>query len=185
MILCPSDEFTRVPHDDLVEMSGLECYATNYKGVIGDNKAGGASVPFEGTEPDCHRTPDCNGTFWRMNYCSPPRLQDYVDGTSQTAIIGEDLPQFNNRSAWCYSNGDWCMASISLNFRDETIDPGNWPFTMGFKSNHPGGVSFVLADGSVHFISEGIQHEMYRAITTRDRSLSGQLPQEPIPSGVF
>lgn len=184
LIQCPSDEYTRDALTNLVEMSGFACYASNYKGVIGDNKAGGSSVPFEGTEPDCHRSPNCNGTFWRMNYCNPPRIEDYVDGTSQTIIIGEDLPRYNSRSAWCYSNGDWCMTSINLNFRDEARAPGDWPFAMGFKSNHPGGVHFVLADGSVHFISEGIQHEIYRAISTRDRSLSGQLV-EPLVQGVF
>jgi len=37
----------------------------------------------------------------------------------------------------------------------------------GFSSFHPGGCHFVLADGSVHFISESIDSRTLAAITTR------------------
>jgi prepilin-type N-terminal cleavage/methylation domain-containing protein len=35
-----------------------------------------------------------------------------------------------------------------------------------FRSDHPGGGSFLLADGSVHFIDEGIDLKAYQALST-------------------
>jgi prepilin-type N-terminal cleavage/methylation domain-containing protein len=37
-------------------------------------------------------------------------------------------------------------------------------FSYGFKSRHVGGVHFTLADGSVRFVSENINHQMYQAL---------------------
>ncbi len=184
-IHCPSDAETREPRTDMVEWDGEPVYATNYKGVLGDSRLGNSSSLFPGTEPDCHLTPDCNGVLWRVNSEKPVRLADIVDGTSQTFAIGEDLPLFNTRSAWCYCNGDWCSANVQLNFKPPIPQPAFWPNAMGFRSNHPGGAFFALVDGSVHFISENIQHEIYRALATRDRSLSGQNPEPVISGEVF
>ena len=38
----------------------------------------------------------------------------------------------------------------------------------GFTSLHPGGANFVLADGSVHFISESISADTYIGLSTID-----------------
>jgi prepilin-type processing-associated H-X9-DG protein len=43
----------------------------------------------------------------------------------------------------------------------------NWSVTWGFRSNHPGGVNFALADGSVIFISEKIDHQTYQYLGCR------------------
>ncbi|HEX8199448.1 MAG TPA: DUF1559 domain-containing protein [Isosphaeraceae bacterium] len=40
---------------------------------------------------------------------------------------------------------------------------GQW----GFRSQHPGGAHFLFADGSVHFLKEGIDLATYRALGTR------------------
>jgi prepilin-type processing-associated H-X9-DG protein len=36
---------------------------------------------------------------------------------------------------------------------------------------HPGGVTFTFADGSVQFLSDGIEHLVYRARSTRAGNL--------------
>lgn len=37
---------------------------------------------------------------------------------------------------------------------------------MGFSSQHPGGAQFVLADGSVHFLSEDIDQTLHEHLST-------------------
>lgn len=167
------------------QMQNVVVALTNYKGVIGDTQMGGGGSAFTGTVPDCHNTSPCNGTFWRNNYQNPVRLADYVDGTTQTFIVGEDVPEHNYHSAWAYCNGDYASCHVPINFFPEPPAPGVWQNAIAFKSRHPGGAHFALADGSVHFINEGIEHPIYRALATRDASMSNQRPAEPIPSGVF
>ena len=43
-----------------------------------------------------------------------------------------------------------------------------WYNTRGFKSLHPGGAQFVMADGSVQFVNDSIDHDTYRALATRN-----------------
>jgi hypothetical protein len=45
--------------------------------------------------------------------------------------------------------------------------PSNWENCESFRSRHPGGVvQFACADGSVHFVSDGIALPVYRALAT-------------------
>ena len=44
--------------------------------------------------------------------------------------------------------------------------PSNWENCESFRSRHPGGVQFACADGSVHFVSDGISLPVYRALAT-------------------
>lgn len=36
-----------------------------------------------------------------------------------------------------------------------------------FRSHHPGGVQFILSDGSVRMLTESIDMDVYHALTTR------------------
>ncbi len=186
IIVCPTDASSRDRELWSVQyqMTDTEVALTNYKGVIGDTQMGSGGSSFRGTLPDCHNTTPCNGTFWRNNYQNPVFLADFVDGTSQTFIIGEDVPEHNYHSAWAYSNGDYSSCHVPLNFMPNPPNPAFWPNAISFRSQHPGGGHFALADGSVHYINEGVEHSIYRALGTRDRGLSDQTP-EPIPTGVL
>jgi prepilin-type processing-associated H-X9-DG protein len=42
-----------------------------------------------------------------------------------------------------------------------------WDESIGFRSFHPGGANFLLGDGSVRFVSEGIDGPTYRAYASR------------------
>jgi prepilin-type N-terminal cleavage/methylation domain-containing protein/prepilin-type processing-associated H-X9-DG protein len=52
----------------------------------------------------------------------------------------------------------------------------NWSVTWGFKSNHAGGANFAFADGSVHFLSEKIDHTTYQYLGCRNDGQVAQLP---------
>lgn len=52
----------------------------------------------------------------------------------------------------------------------------NWAVTWGFRSHHPGGADFVMADGSVHFISETINHRMYQYLGCRNDNYMVAIP---------
>jgi prepilin-type processing-associated H-X9-DG protein len=42
----------------------------------------------------------------------------------------------------------------------------DWPERYSFRSRHPGGLQFAYADGSVHFVSDSIALQTYRALAT-------------------
>ena len=52
----------------------------------------------------------------------------------------------------------------------------NWHVTWGFKSNHPGGSQFALADGSVRFLRETISHRTYQYLGCRHDGQAITLP---------
>lgn len=175
---CPSDPGydTRIT---MPEFPGRELATTNYKGCIGDTRltdtvgtnsptgALGASI-FGGSEPDCHAEYDCNGLFWRNSYKFPHRFERFTEGTSQTFMIGEDIPEFNNNSAWFFANGDWASCHAPLNYFPDPPTPNDWVNVMSFRSNHPGGAFFCFADKHVRFIADDIDIRVYRALSTRD-----------------
>jgi prepilin-type N-terminal cleavage/methylation domain-containing protein/prepilin-type processing-associated H-X9-DG protein len=49
-----------------------------------------------------------------------------------------------------------------------TVNPWNWAISSGFKSRHASGCNFAFADGSVHFISQSIDHYTYIKLGVRN-----------------
>jgi prepilin-type N-terminal cleavage/methylation domain-containing protein/prepilin-type processing-associated H-X9-DG protein len=74
--------------------------------------------------------------------------------------------------------------SRSCNSCNSTTNPSgdpsrcifNWSVTWGFKSNHAGGANFAFVDGSVHFVSEKIDHKTYQYLGCRNDGQVAQLP---------
>ena len=87
-------------------------------------------------------------------------------------MIGEDLPDYNNHSTAFYGNGDWCSCNLPLNnllsVDPSTLNLGFWWDQQGFRSRHPGGAQFCLADGSVRFVAESVDNQTYRVYCTRN-----------------
>lgn len=168
MLLCPSDPSSAKLTTEQPEW--VEPLAsTNYKGCAGDTMGiWGVSNPFGGTEPDCHAGGHCNGIFWRNDYYESNRWKDIPDGTSQTFMTGEVKPQCDQHSAWAFSNGTWAICSIPPNFDGHRCDKTFHPASLGFHSNHPGGVQMDYVDGSAHFISDTIGHAIWRGLSTRN-----------------
>lgn len=175
VIECPSDVSAKTS-TQTAQWGGIEVAVTNYKGCIGDTRMGGAASIHPGTEPDCHNTVRCNGIFYRNNYQDKLRLAHIEDGTSGTFMIGEDVPVQNIHSAAYYSNGDYASCHAPLNYFPKPPTPGDWWNVISFRSMHPGGANFCMADASVRFISQSIDYNLYRALSTKARGEAVSVP---------
>jgi prepilin-type N-terminal cleavage/methylation domain-containing protein/prepilin-type processing-associated H-X9-DG protein len=193
---CPSDTTGKRivdTQDEWGPVGRCPVATTCYKGVIDDTwinlefdilfKNDGTPYPSgnydrpingqSGITRDCHRDDRCHGIFFRQNFRHPIKISSVTDGTSKTVMIGEDVPEFNNRhSAAFYSNGSTCSCNVALNY-GLTQDPDTfssllWYDAQGFRSRHPGGVQFSFVDGSVRFIAESADNNAFRAACTRD-----------------
>jgi prepilin-type processing-associated H-X9-DG protein len=178
ILSCPSDSSAKAS-DRQFWWTGVMTATTSYKGVLGDSiqtsgKAADSPFPDLGSSPDCHNTADCNGLIWRNTYFRPVSFRKIEDGTSKTFMVGEGVVEQDYHSAAFFADGDWATCGNPINLfiipaTEETVTPPPaWQQARGFRSLHPGGAQFAMADGSVHFINEGIDHNMYRGLSTRD-----------------
>lgn len=126
-----------------------------------------------------------------MYGASKTRMRDITDGTTNTIMVGESytdpeyvkdgqgmdfwaffIPQLNNSSG-----GTWRPGVLTGTEHSEcagsTVVPPNSSLNpnmhgvlmeMSFGSYHIGGAQFTLADGSVRFISENVDLNLYRAL---------------------
>lgn len=191
VLACPSDPEAAQPSDKQYGWGGCQVALTSYKGVIGDTVVGETNgttftnsasqypsgqydkpSPAFTTQHDCHRDTRCRGIFFRQSWRAPVKISKITDGTSNTFLIGEDVPSYNFHSVAFYSDGDWCSCNTPLNnlmsLPPGTVDPAFWWEQRGFRSNHPGGANFCLADGSVQFVVDGVDNVLYRTSCTRN-----------------
>lgn len=169
VLLCPSDGSSQPLISNQFQLTGIPVAATNYKGVLGDNRISDGSI-HEGTLPRCIEVGGCNGLFFRVTYQEPKRFSSVTDGLSNTLLIGEDVVQHNASSAAYYANGDYCSCHGPINYKPNPPNPPtplDWGNVYTFRSSHPGGAQFCLADGSVRFVSDSLDHAIYRKVCTR------------------
>jgi prepilin-type N-terminal cleavage/methylation domain-containing protein/prepilin-type processing-associated H-X9-DG protein len=186
LFLCPSDPLsTSGPRTDEINIGPTPVGLTNYKGVSGANWGnngsgvyGSAGSPF--TCDPRWRNPsvsgsfngldDGDGIFFRCDFRAPRNLASVLDGTSNTFMIGEDVPSKNEHCDWPFMNHAVGTCGIGPNARDASgaeYHPYDWPNVYSFRSMHPAGLNFAFADGSVRFISDTIPLALYRALATK------------------
>jgi prepilin-type N-terminal cleavage/methylation domain-containing protein/prepilin-type processing-associated H-X9-DG protein len=119
------------------------------------------------------------------------KFRDVTDGLSNTLFIGETLAgEQGFQQSWnqgggifwmkgMYRGKNWALTEGG-NAHNSTIIPinlttpcpgaqcDNPAYSWGFKSRHPGGTNFAFVDGTVRFISQGIDHRAYQAIGCRN-----------------
>jgi prepilin-type N-terminal cleavage/methylation domain-containing protein/prepilin-type processing-associated H-X9-DG protein len=196
VLRCPSDGFPRLSDDPATDDDGapLAPHATtNYGPSIGAQRTfssgGGAHCPDpKGNEfgngnhlapctVDEKRT---SGIFARAVWSAS--IRQIPDGTSKTIAMGEVLPECNyelirfgywDSQSWYVGtptpiNWDSCRATDPpFPNKQDCGTFFNWNTSAGFKSRHPGGANFTLADGSVHFITENIDYRNYQRLGDR------------------
>lgn len=119
-----------------------------------------------------------NGMFFNNSKTS---MRDLVDGTTNTFMLGETRYHPLVRAAgtsglsWASSfrtsgltslQGAAAAAVLPINGSDRNagIDHTFDQYSVMFGSYHVGGCHFLLADGSVHFLSENIDIGVYRSL---------------------
>jgi prepilin-type processing-associated H-X9-DG protein len=117
---------------------------------------------------DCEGLPAgqaCRGDG-AMYHNSRTSFRDVLDGLSQTIIVGERSSKLD-ASTWTgvVPGGQEAFARIQ-GIADHTPNHPDAHFD-DFSSEHPGGVHFVFADGSVRFIANAISPSVYQGLATR------------------
>jgi prepilin-type N-terminal cleavage/methylation domain-containing protein/prepilin-type processing-associated H-X9-DG protein len=184
MVRCPSDPaYSQVLWTDRADIgggpNGQGCAISNYKGVAGANWEWGNALwnpgwaPGGGTQQGLdagngvlHRSngPGASGNIsggvernWTLNAI--------IDGTSNTLMLGEDLPKTSKWcGCWAYANNTTGTVAIYLNANDtaglgitlETDTNNDWGDNYGFASAHFGGANFAFCDAHVQFIANDI-----------------------------
>jgi len=188
--LCPSNMTGNgTPQTGDPDLGGLALGQTNYKGVCGSNWMWAGFLPVTvclGCSPPNNTgngLDQGNGIFYRFDGVDPPILRaagysvghgrinfNYItDGLSNTLMIGEDVPSMNLWCSWPYGNHTVGTCALPPNYlqSDGTPFPSNqWWNVYSFRSKHSGGVNFAFADGSVHFITNNINMDVYRGLAT-------------------
>ena len=129
-----------------------------------------------------------SGLFGRLMY-GPITLAHIKDGTSNTLMAGESSPscRHDNGGWWTLisSSNAECSTHIPLNTRTtcartqkeaedrfyiypQCYKTENWNFTYGYRSWHPAGANFLLGDGSVTFLNDSINFNIYAAYGGRN-----------------
>jgi len=176
--ICPSAEGDYSnPTTTAGNVTAFPVGQTTYKGVSGANWGADRSLaqwtvktPFrnEGTNGSFDGLGDGDGNLWRSDISRRNSQRQVTDGTSKTFIVGEDLPRFNIWASWPYSNNAYGTCAIPPNHIPNDIA---WQYeSYSFRSDHSGGLNFGFADGSVRFISDSIEANVYRAMATRSGS---------------
>jgi len=111
----------------------------------------------------------------------PLAMRDVIDGTSNVLFVGEISPEWYAWSSWM----SWHSPMSThrgpnhvhrIYSRIGQRGPAEHGWLDGFTANsfHPGGVQFLLVDGSTHFVSETIDLAKYQ---------QSAHPQDSLPLG--
>ncbi len=173
--------------------TAAEGWTTHYYGIAGPKGLmnGSATVFWPRKNANNFTTDHGNhstsGILFRQ---SDIGIRDITDGTSNTLLVGEisSPPSGSNHfRAWIQgaSNGNDSFASYACKNIKDGMAPSGWTSAnadrlfndIDFGSNHEGGAQFLLADGSVKFISENIDFNTWQASASRDDGLTLSINQ--------
>lgn len=98
----------------------------------------------------------------RLRGMSTTSRDSVTDGLSNTLEVGEQDSQAEDpQKTWCSHSGASCKRPPNARRTDGA------KFIDVFRSVHPeNGVNFLVADGSVRFVSDGIDLTLYHALST-------------------
>jgi len=170
---CPSDPNGGNTYNNRANLTSGEVFSSsNYKGVCGSNWAWSSTYNNTGPSGNNNGLDAGDGIFFRSDYTRTLTLVGISDGTSNTLMVGEDLPNNNYHSDWAFFNHATGTCSIPLNRGVTPSDLAaiggltNWPEVYSFRAQHTGGANFARADGTIVFVRDSITLANYRAAAT-------------------
>ncbi|MBL8813603.1 MAG: DUF1559 domain-containing protein [Planctomycetaceae bacterium] len=132
-------------------------------------------------EPKTQATQYCDQRHFGGCFAQNSRVGfiDVTDGTSNSLMVGERYSPLvaSTEDASTVGHGTWIAvpdcttsAGLAMAMGDAAVRmnigmPGREP-TTGFGSLHKDGATFLLGDGSVRFLREDIDLEIYRKLST-------------------
>lgn len=183
--MCPTMTLPReVPEPVCGETGGPTSYALSM-GVHGGVTGAGYADP--------------GGMFSGYNGLQSPKAikhRDVSDGTSHTILGGEVNFQLEDYKWSSFGPYATCASDISLNgasrwgghrwgvaYPDVSLASSNGDFCVNtnanrgtWRSDHTGGAHMMMVDGSVHFITKGIDRNLLEALHTRNGKEVARLP---------
>ncbi len=179
--LCPSDPGSASPI--LPSRQGgynnpTNCLAISYPTSMGPTQPDGCPFcPNQTPGPNnwcCQgfnfgaQLPPGNGVGMFMRFPRSITLREVTDGLSKTLMAGETIPSHCSWNGAYDTNFSCYPTTIPLNtMTSDTPSSTIWWENCGFKSYHPGGAGFVMGDGSVQFLDETIDFQLYNNLGTR------------------
>jgi prepilin-type N-terminal cleavage/methylation domain-containing protein/prepilin-type processing-associated H-X9-DG protein len=167
--------------------TGIDDYVArgNYVGMFGLGEICAASGP--NNQPNVGSVGMASGMFNRNSRTS---FADITDGSSQTIAIGERSHNLSYVTWTARSIDGWLGKTSFVEGGTDKFNPSPeecWTQVLGpagledgtrtpnspeahvedYWSLHPGGVNFLFADGSVHFLKSSINPTPWRALATR------------------
>ena len=138
---------------------------------------------------DAWSPPPDNGAIVRSNATGSTtiidmgrRLTDLTDGTSTTFLVGEMGYQLKDytftsgpyagslrggNTSWAYGYTSYSIGSTKMMMNTVAPPAPLLDRLQTFRSDHTSGGNFLMGDGSVQFITPGINPDIYRALGTR------------------
>ncbi len=174
---CPSCRITRGAFA-AEYVGGEPTYTTHYYAIMGPKGVN----PISG-----NRYPEVNPTAQHGGYAlsgvlhrnSSTTMGHVTDGTSNTIMVGE----ISWEAANCFRiwprgiSGTASGSAKNVEFGINVMPfSGNNFNDVSFGSQHPGGANFAVTDGSVRFISETVDMDLYLAAA----SMNGREPRTAI-----
>ena len=192
---CPSDSTPLLNTNAIDNVPAGRLASHSYAGSKGPTRTGDNTPNNSCAERavwDTFRLSDSDNTpagpFTRNGRIYTAKLSEISDGLSNTIFVGEIRGDCAIPATRGWIHGSNLSGMISTIYpmnintctRDLSLGPcrnwDNWSTSFGFKSQHTGGVNFALGDGSIHFLSQSIDHWTYQYLGGKSEGKVASIP---------